>query len=108
MAKRFYPYKKLTIRTQGDREISIEKYRELPFTNDVLKSFARTGAPEGKVIIADRQTSPHGTLDKKHFKDDNSGLYMSILLRPTFGVKRSLMLTSMAAVAVAPVKVLKI
>lgn len=100
MAKRFYPYKKLALNTKNGKEISVEKYRELPFTNDVLKSFARAGAEEGRVIIADRQSSPHGTLDKKNFKDDNSGLYMSILLRPSFGVKRSLMLTSMAAVAV--------
>ena len=100
MAKKFNPYKEITLATGSGKELSIEKYRELSFTNDGLKSFARTGEGEGKVIIADRQTSPHGVLDKKHFKDDNSGLYMSILLRPTFSVKRSLMLTSMAAVAV--------
>lgn len=101
MAKRYYPYRKITISTKNGKSLSVEKYRELPFTNDILKSFARSGAYEGRVIIADRQTSPHGALDKKHFSDDNSGLYMSILLRPAFGVKRSLMLTSMAAVAVA-------
>jgi BirA family biotin operon repressor/biotin-[acetyl-CoA-carboxylase] ligase len=100
MARRFYPYKKLTISTRNGKVLAIEKYRELPFTNDVLKGLARTGAYEGRVIIADRQTSPRGALDKKHFGDDSSGLHMSILLRPGFGVKRSLMLTSMAAVAV--------
>ena len=100
MIKKFSPYRQTAILTNSGKELSVEKYRELPCTNDILKSFARAGAEEGRVIIADRQSSPQGALDKKHFKDDNSGLYMSILLRPSFSVKRSLMLTSMAAVAV--------
>lgn len=100
MAKRYYPYKKMTFHTKKGRLISVEKYRELTFTNDVLKTMAQTGSYEGTVLIADRQSAPRGTLSKKHFPDTQAGLHMSILLRPALSVNQSLLLTSMMAVAV--------
>ena len=101
MANNFEPYKKISIRTEKGKSLSVEKYKSLPFTNDLLKSMAQKGAFEGTVIIADKQTSPRGTLGKQFFSDDVAGLHMSILLRPSFSVNQSLLLTSMAAVAVA-------
>ena len=55
MAKRYYPYKKIAFHTEKGKRISIEKYRELTFTNDVLKTMAQNGSYEGTVLIADRQ-----------------------------------------------------
>ncbi len=101
MANNFEPYKKASFRTEKGKTISVEKYKSLPFTNDALKVMAQKGAFEGTVIIADRQTEPRGTLGKKFFPEDTAALHMSILLRPSFSVNQSLMLTSMAAVAVA-------
>lgn len=101
MAKKFEPYKKISFCTEKGKSLSVEKYKTLPFTNDVLKAMAQKGAFEGTVIIADKQTEPRGTLGKQFFPDDTAGLHMSILLRPSFSVNQSLLLTSMAAVAVA-------
>lgn len=101
MANNFEPYKKLSFCTKKGRALSVEKYKSLPFTNDVLKAMAQKGAFEGTVIIADKQTNPRGTLGKQFFSEEVAGMHMSILLRPSFSVNQSLLLTSMAAVAVA-------
>lgn len=100
MAKRYYPYKKMTFHTEKGRLISVEKYRELTFTNDALKTMAQNGSYEGTVLIADRQTASRGTLGKQYFPDSVQGLNMSVLLRPSLSVNQGLLLTTMMAVAV--------
>ena len=78
---------------------TIKKFDTVSSTNDIAKTEAADGAAEGTVIVAASQTAGRGRLSRS-FLSPEGGLYMSILLRPSFGVKRSLMLTSMAAVAV--------
>ena len=51
-------------------------------TNDQLREIARTGAPEGTVLVADRQTGGHGRRGRSFHSPEGVGIYMSILLRP--------------------------
>ncbi|MBE7063017.1 MAG: biotin--[acetyl-CoA-carboxylase] ligase [Ruminococcaceae bacterium] len=84
--------------------ISPEKIRvfsSLPSTNTTAKEMASRGAPEGTVIIAEKQTCGRGRMNRVFFSPQNSGLYMSIILRPKLAPKDSLLITTMAAVAVA-------
>lgn len=69
-------------------------------TNDMLKIEAEHGADEGFVIVADKQTSGKGRRGRSFFSPD-SGLYLSILLRPKISANDALMITTAAAVAVA-------
>ena len=74
---------------------------ETDSTNRYAKELAAGGAPEGTVIIADRQSAGRGRLGRSFFSPKEKGIYMSILLRPEISMERSVLITSMAAVAVA-------
>ncbi len=69
-------------------------------TNTDLKLAAESGAPEGTLLAADSQTAGRGRVGKSFFSPDG-GLYMSIILRPDFDVKHSLIITTCAAVSTA-------
>lgn len=70
-------------------------------TNTVLKEMAQNGAPEGKSVAAKSQSGGRGRMGRSFFSPENSGLYMSILLRPSFDSEELKFLTPMAAVAVS-------
>lgn len=68
-------------------------------TNDDLKKMAAQGAPSGTIVITDRQTAGKGRLGRSFFSPQ-SGVYMSLLLRPMTEMPLSLRYTVAAAVAV--------
>lgn len=67
-------------------------------TNTTVKALAKEGAPEGYVLVASSQTNGRGRLNRVFFSPKNTGLYVSILLRPTCPLP-PYALTCMAAVA---------
>ena len=80
--------------------LAIEVYDEVVSTNTLLKEKAAAGAPEGTVLIANSQTGGKGRLGRKFFSPNDSGVYISLLLRPVGeDPQRSLKVTTMAAVA---------
>jgi len=81
--------------------LQITYFEELDSTNRYLKELAAKGAPEGTVIIANRQSAGRGRLGRSFFSPGEKGIYMSILLRPEILLERAVLITSMAAVAVA-------
>lgn len=76
-------------------------FQEMESTNSYLKELVAAGAPEGTVVIAEKQTAGRGRLGRSFFSPEEKGIYMSVLLRPELELKRSVLITSMAAVAVA-------
>ena len=68
-------------------------------TNDRLRILARSGAPEGTVLVADQQTGGHGRRGRSFHSPEGMGIYMSILLRPKCTPAELLHLTCAAAVA---------
>lgn len=70
-------------------------------TNTALKDAAISGAPDGSVLIADRQTAGRGRLGRSFYSPENTGLYMSILLRPRMRTEDVVCITTCAAVAAA-------
>jgi len=69
-------------------------------TNTVLKRLAENGEAEGRVVIANEQTSGRGRMGRSFFSPPNSGVYISVLLRPKLSASDSLLITTAAAVAV--------
>lgn len=67
-------------------------------TNSYLKELAVGGAEEGTAVIADRQTAGKGRMGRNFYSPD-SGLYMSLLLRPKKNISDALVITAAAAVA---------
>ena len=80
--------------------IYIDIREELDSTNTQLKLLAQKGEKEGYVLIANKQVMGRGRRGHTFFSP-SSGLYMSILLRPTISASDSLLITTAAAVAVS-------
>jgi len=78
-----------------------EIHSRIDSTNNRGRELALAGAAHGTVIIADTQSSGRGRFGRKFHSPEGSGAYLSIVLRPDFGAERAVMITSMAAVAVA-------
>ncbi len=76
-------------------------YETLSSTNTLCKEAAENGEKEGLVIVASAQTEGKGRRGRSFFSPGGTGVYMSILLRPTLLGSDALHITTAAAVAVA-------
>lgn len=85
----------------GEIGCEFEIHNEIASTNIRAKELALQGAPHGTVVLARRQSSGRGRFGRSFYSPDDSGLYASFILRPQLGAERAVMITSMAAVAVA-------
>ncbi len=79
----------------------IRIFSSLPSTNSTAKEMASCGAPEGTIVLAEKQTKGRGRMNRQFFSPKHSGLYMSIILRPNLPPTETLLITALAAVAVA-------
>ena len=70
-------------------------------TNDPLRQMAEAGAGEGKVMAAAEQTAGRGRRGHTFYSPPDSGLYLSVLLRPALSARDALSLTTCAAASVA-------
>lgn len=75
-------------------------YDEVDSTNNIAKQLAEQGAPEGTLIIAERQSAGRGRLGRSFFSPEG-GIYMSMVLRPSIVPEDALLITVAAAVAAA-------
>ena len=83
-----------------DGGLKIQVLSSASSTNTLLREQANAGAPEGLVILANTQTRGHGRYGRSFFSPADSGLYMSLLLRPHgYCPEQAASLTTMAAVA---------
>jgi BirA family transcriptional regulator, biotin operon repressor / biotin---[acetyl-CoA-carboxylase] ligase len=69
-------------RLAGTRFATVRIHEELPSTNTALVEEARGGAPEGLVLVADRQTAGRGRLGRTWSAEPGTALLVSVLLRP--------------------------
>ena len=81
----------------------IHWFEETDSTQRVVRDLARGGAPEGTVVIAERQTSGRGRLGRQWHSPPGMNLYCSVLLRPPLppGAVPQVALVAGAAVAAA-------
>ena len=68
-------------------------------TNQDVREAGLSGEPEGYVLIAESQTAGKGRQGRSFYSPAGSGLYMSILLRPTCEAKKAVMITALSAAA---------
>ena len=80
---------------------SIQVHAELESTNKTAKELAISGAEHGTVVIAEAQTAGKGRYGRGFHSPPNSGIYLSLVLRPEqLGFTTPTLITSFAAVAV--------
>ncbi|MEK0314088.1 biotin--[acetyl-CoA-carboxylase] ligase [Cohnella sp. 56] len=68
-------------------------------TQDVLRDLAEAGAPEGTLVIAERQDNGRGRMGRAWVSPPGRGVSMSLLLRPQVPLQQAPQLTLLAAVA---------
>ena len=73
---------------------------ETDSTNRVAKELAAEGAPEGTLVVAQKQSNGRGRLGRSFFSPEG-GIYMSMVLRPQIAAEKALLITTCGAVAVA-------
>jgi len=79
----------------------VNAYRIVKSTNDLAAKLAEDGAPEGVIVTAEEQTKGRGRLGRNWFSPSKTGIYLSIILRPTFPPEDAPGLSVMTAVALA-------
>ena len=77
----------------------IHHYHCIDSTNNLLKNMAEKGAPEGTVIVTEKQEKGRGRLGRNWSSPGGKGIYLSILLRPPIPPQNASPLTLLAAVA---------
>ncbi len=68
-------------------------------TNDEVRRLAAGGAPEGTVVVAEEQTAGRGRLGAAWHSPAGSGLYLSVLFRPSGAPPHATRFTLASAVA---------
>lgn len=69
-------------------------------TNSLIREKANQGLPEGYTVISNEQTAGRGRYGRTFYSPRETGIYMSVLLRPVrYDPKQALHLTAVAAVA---------
>ena len=93
---------------QGIRQYLNDRWEDLDLellpcassTNALLRERAVSGAPEGSVILTNQQTNGRGRLGREFYSPPDTGIYMSLLLRPqALEPAQAVGITTMAAVA---------
>ncbi len=75
-------------------------YAQVGSTQDIARTLAEQGAPEGTVVVAEVQTAGRGRLGRT-WVSPKGGLYLSVLLRPIVGPHEVPKLSLVGAVAAA-------
>lgn len=82
------------------RDIELTVLSTVDSTNALIREKAEHGFAEGYTIISNEQTAGRGRYGRDFFSPSGTGVYMSILLRPSnYSARQAVRLTTIAAVA---------
>ena len=79
---------------------TILRFDSLPSTNTEAARQAARGAPEGLCVVAREQTAGRGRRERSWVSPKDAGLYLSVVLRPSFEARLWPLVTLAAALAV--------
>lgn len=79
---------------------NIKYFQEVDSTNTTAKQFAEEGVEHGTLVVADRQKSGRGRRGKAWESPSGTGIWMSIILKPTMNPSHASMLTLVMALSV--------
>lgn len=82
------------------RKSDIIVLEEVDSTNNYAKSLSEEGAPAGTLVIARKQTAGRGRMGRTFVSPEDSGIYMSLILRPGRSFAEAIPVTAAAAVGV--------
>ena len=73
---------------------------ETESTNSDAKKYASDGGKEGYLLIANRQKCGKGRMGRSFFSPEDTGVYMSLVLKPSIVPEKAVFITTAAAVSV--------
>lgn len=76
----------------------INAFHELTSTNDYAKTVDDLSVPN--IIIANEQTKGRGRLGRSFYSPASKGIYFTIVFEPDFGLEKSMLVTTLSAVAI--------
>ena len=85
----------------ANRDLDLRVFPTISSTNTVLKQMAQQEAPAPLALVAAAQTAGRGRMGRSFYSPADTGLYLSLLLRPDLPVMEATALTACAAVSVA-------
>ncbi len=85
----------------NNKNLKIDIRESVTSTNIILKELAENNTEEGIILLAHEQTNGKGRKNRTFYSPKSTGIYMSILLRPTCPITEALFITTASAVAVA-------
>lgn len=71
-----------------------------PSTQNIAHQWAKEGAPEGAVVIAEEQVQGRGRMGKAWHSPPRTGIWMSLILRPPILLAEASQLTLLASVGI--------
>lgn len=74
-------------------------FRETDSTNTRAKALAVRGAPEGTLVVSEKQKKGRGRKERNWFSPSQEGLYASLILRPNIAPRDAPKITLLTAVA---------
>jgi BirA family biotin operon repressor/biotin-[acetyl-CoA-carboxylase] ligase len=81
----------------------VYSYKTIGSTNETARRMAESGAPEGTMILSDRQTKGRGRLGRSWHSPAGLGLYFSLILRPLIPFDKVPALSLVAALSICRV-----
>lgn len=81
--------------------LRLRYFGEIGSTNTALKELANRGEDAGLALIAGRQSAGRGRMGRSFYSPEDTGVYLSLLLRPGLPAAEAVQITACAAVAVA-------
>lgn len=95
------PYTEIENGQPGRVGCLIHYIEETASTQEVARSLAAHGAPQGTVIIAERQSAGRGRMGRGWHSPPGVNLYMTVVLRPRIALSEVARLSIVAGVAMA-------
>lgn len=84
----------------NSKVFDINIFDNVTSTNLLAKDAAKEGAKEGYTIIANSQSQGRGRVGRSFFSPSDTGIYLSIVLKPFLNLKDTSFITTLAAVSV--------
>lgn len=78
----------------------IRYFRTIPTTQLIAHQWAREGAREGSLVVAEEQTAGKGRLGNRWFSPSHQGIWSSLILRPPISINEASHMTLLTSLAV--------
>ncbi len=79
----------------------VRAFEEVDSTNIFAARWAQEGAPDGAVVVSEKQNAGRGRFNRQWVSPAGKGIYFSLILRPEMPMSQVSMLTFLAAAALA-------